>query len=121
MRCEVGVRLILHIDHETLAWIRASTTTFYAWHWYGEPSSATQAATNVLAIMADWNVPSFATEFGSCDAWRAAAAANLSHSYWHYSSYCTTGPSFGNRSAPDDTFGACILGWAGADSSKKCD
>lgn len=86
----------------------------------GNPSSATTAANNVLALMKEWNVPSFAAEFGSCDAWRAAAAANLSHSYWHYSSYCTTGPSFGNRSAPDDTFGACILGWAGADSSKVC-
>jgi hypothetical protein len=26
----------IDIDHETLEWIKASTTIFYAWHWYGE-------------------------------------------------------------------------------------
>ena len=34
------------------------------------------------------------------------------------SSYCNTGPWFGNRTVPTDTFGACILGWASGNSSK---
>eukprot|EP00037_Helgoeca_nana_P013759 m.127186 g.127186 ORF g.127186 m.127186 type:complete len:467 (-) comp22213_c0_seq1:158-1558(-) len=105
------------IDPATVAWIKNATTLFYAWHWYGAPANVTEAVINVQAISADWNVPTFATEFGSCEAWKAAAAANISHLYWHYSSYCTTGPSFGNRTVPSDTFGACILGWAGGGSS----
>merc|ERR1711916_250255 len=84
------------IDHDTVEWIKQSTTAFYSWHWYGNPKSATDAAKNAQAIGDAWNVPTFATEFGSCDAWRAATAANISHTYWHYSSYCTTGPAFGN-------------------------
>merc|ERR1712203_1218605 len=72
---------------------------------------------NMQAISAAWNVPTFATETG-CDHFDAAAAANISHSYWHYSSYCNTGPCFGNKTVPTDTFGACILGWGEADSSK---
>ena len=109
------------IDDETVAWIKESTTVFYAWHWYGAPSDVSEAVANVREISADWGVPSFATEFGSCDAWRAAAAANISHTYWHYSSYCDTGASFGNKSVPDETFGGCILGWAGANSAYSCD
>ena len=58
----------------------------------------------------------------TCDthALALAQAANISLSYWHYSSYCTTGPAFGNRVVPDETFGACILGWGGGESSKTC-
>ena len=70
---------------------------FYAWHWYGAPKSVDAAIANVQGVMNDWNVPSFATEFMSCDVWNAAAAANISHSYWHYSCYCNTGKDFGNR------------------------
>ena len=69
------------------------------------------------AISAKWNIPTFGTETG-CDQFEAAKAAGISHSYWHYSSYCNTGPAFGNRSVPGDTFGACILGWASGNSSK---
>jgi hypothetical protein len=72
---------------------------------------------NMQAITKEWNVPTFGTETG-CSHFDAAAKANISHSYWHYSSYCNTGPSFGNRSVPEDTFGACILGWGSGDSSK---
>ena len=67
-----------------------------------------------------WRVPSFATEFMGCSVWRATAAANISHSYWHYSAYCTTGPSFGDRTVPTDTFGACILGWGAGTSHYNC-
>ena len=57
---------------------------------------------------------------GDCGVWKAMASARISHSYWHYSCYCTTGPSFGNRAVPADTFGACILGWASGNSEYKC-
>ena len=64
-------------------------------------------------------MPSFLTEFMDCDAWTATANASISHSYWHYSSYCDTGPDFGNRKMPAKTFGACILGWGGG-STDRC-
>jgi len=110
----------IDIDAETERWIKQSSTVFYAWHWYGNPASAADAVKNAQAIMIKWNVPSFETEFWSCDGWRAARAANISTSYWHYSAYCNTGPAFGDRIVPDETFGACILGWAGGNSSRRC-
>ncbi len=73
---------------------------------------------NAVAIQDAWSVPSFYTEGMSCDAWSAAQEAGISTSYWHYSSYCNTGPWFGNRTVPTDTFGAYILGWASGNSSK---
>jgi len=112
------------IDRDTVEWIRRSTTLFYAWHYYGDvpilERDVGAAIKNVQALSADWQLPSFATEFMGCSVWRATAAANISHSYWHYSAYCTTGPSFGDRTVPTDTFGACILGWAGGTSHYKC-
>merc|ERR1719329_1083364 len=101
------------ISGETKLWIRTSNNAFYAWHYGAAPESIR----NMQAISKAWNVPTFGTELG-CDGFDAAAAANISHSYWHYSSYCNTGASFGNRKFPEETFGACILGWASGDSSK---
>eukprot|EP00940_MAST-03C_sp_MAST-3C-sp2_P001949 g1949.t1 len=101
------------ISSETEDWIKASNNTFYAWHYGTVPKNID----NMRAISKRWDIPTFGTELG-CDQFAAAKAANISHSYWHYSSYCTTGPWFGNRSVPDDTFGACLLGWDGGDSSK---
>uniref|UniRef100_A0A7S0AU02 Glycoside hydrolase family 5 domain-containing protein n=1 Tax=Pyrodinium bahamense TaxID=73915 RepID=A0A7S0AU02_9DINO len=100
------------ISSETVEWIKASSNVFYSWHYGSVPIDVE----NMQAISKAWNVPTFATET-QCSQFNAAAAANISHSYWHYSSYCNTGPAFGNRSVPTDTFGACILGWAGGDSS----
>jgi Cellulase (glycosyl hydrolase family 5) len=108
----------IDISATTVKWLRETNTIFYAWHWYGFPSSIKEAIENVQALMLDWNMPSFATEFTDCAVWNATAELGISHSYWHYSSYCTTGPAFGNRKVPQDTFGACILGWAGGDASK---
>jgi hypothetical protein len=105
------------ISHSTAKWIKESTNLFYAWHWYRKPLSIDEAVQNAQAVSQAFNMPSFATEFGSCEAWDAAAKANISHSYWHYSSYCNTGAAFGNKAFPTDTFGACILGWGGGDSS----
>ena len=108
----------IDIPASVVSWIKNSSTVFYAWHWYGLPKTPEDAIANVKVLMEDWNIPSFATEFGDCSVWTAAAAANISHSYWHYSSYCTTGPAFGNRTVPTDTFGGRVLGWAGGNSSK---
>ena len=98
-------------------WIKGSGNLFYAWHFYEPDSEVKGAIENIRAIMTDWNVPSYMTESMSCAIWNATQAAGISHSYWHYSAYCTTGESFGNRSVPEDTFGACILGWASGHSS----
>lgn len=108
------------ISNATLAWIERSGSAFYAWHWYGLPKNATDATRDAQALGAAWGVPTFATEFMSCDAWEAAAAAGVSRLYWHYSAYCTTGPAFGNRAVPADSFGACILGWGGGNSAYSC-
>ena len=105
------------IDPETVAFFKKSKTSFYAWHWYGEPKDPSDAIKNMQAMGAAYDCPTFATEFMSCDLWKLAAGANISHMYWHYSSYCNTGPDFGNRRVPFDTFGACILGWAGGSST----
>uniref|UniRef100_A0A0G4I4S0 Glycoside hydrolase family 5 domain-containing protein n=1 Tax=Chromera velia CCMP2878 TaxID=1169474 RepID=A0A0G4I4S0_9ALVE len=111
----------MFIDRSTVAWMKQRDTLFYAWHWYGMPKKAKNAVKTVKVFSEHWNMPSFATEFGDCEAWTASKEENISHTYWHYSAYCNTGPAFGNREAPSDTFGACILGWASGNASKKCD
>jgi len=98
---------------ETVKWLKASRNIFYAWHYYGDPKTPAIAVKNVEGVMKEWNIPSFLTEHGGCAAWFAAENASISHSYWHYSSYCDTGPDFGNKKVPEDTFGGCLLGWAG--------
>ena len=98
----------------TVAWLKSSTTAFYAFHGY----QGVQYIKDAVGTGTEWSMPTFATEFGSCEFWDACAAQNISHSYWHYSSYCTTGPAFGNRTVPTDTFGGCILGWGGGDEAK---
>ena len=75
------------IDGDTIEWIKASNNVFYAWHYYSYPSTPQIAVENALAIQKDWNIPSFNTEFGSCEAWNESVAANISVTYWHYSSY----------------------------------
>jgi len=102
------------ISKDTIEWIKASNSAFYAWHYGTEP----QDVNNMQAISKEWNIPTFATET-NCRQFDAAKAANISHSYWHYSCYCNTGPAFGNRKVPTDTFGACILGW-GSGASSAC-
>ncbi len=110
----------IFISPSTEEWIKQSSNLFYAWHWYGAPADPNDAVKNVQAIGSSWNVPTYLTEFMSCDVWKAAADANISFSYWHYSSYCNTGYYFGNLQVPDETFGGCMLGWGGGDSSKTC-
>lgn len=50
------------IPEQTLAYIKESTTLYYAWHWYGAPADPQQAVDNALAIGDSWNVPTFLTE-----------------------------------------------------------
>lgn len=111
----------LDIKSDTIDFIKESNTLFYAWHWYGQPSDPAQAVKNAQAKGNEWNVPTFATEMMSCDAWKAAQEAGISRSYWHYSSYCNTGPSFASNPDSHTPFGACILGWAAGTSSYTCD
>eukprot|EP00929_Paragymnodinium_shiwhaense_P108800 TRINITY_DN75136_c0_g1_i1.p1 TRINITY_DN75136_c0_g1~~TRINITY_DN75136_c0_g1_i1.p1 ORF type:complete len:443 (-),score=48.15 TRINITY_DN75136_c0_g1_i1:99-1427(-) len=101
------------IPSDIVKWMKASNNVFYAWH-YGDPIKSIK---NMQEISSAWNMPTFGTETG-CDLFDAALSAGISASYWHYSAYCNTGPDFGNRAVPEDTFGACILGWAGGNSSK---
>ena len=108
------------ISNATLAWMRESPNVFLAWHWYGLPANASDAVAAALALGAQWGVPTLLTEFMDCAAWDAASAAGVGHLFWHYSAYCTTGPAFGSRAVPADTFGACILGWAGGNSAYNC-
>eukprot|EP00756_Hemistasia_phaeocysticola_P058836 Hpha_TRINITY_DN3549_c0_g1::TRINITY_DN3549_c0_g1_i1::g.25735::m.25735 len=104
---------------DTVKWMRESENLFYAFHWYGNPKDPDDAVKNALGNGVDWDMPTFSTEFFSCAGWTSAAKANVSHSYWHYSCYCNTGADFGNRKVPEDTFGACILGWGGG-SPDRC-
>ena len=107
----------MSIKRETIDWIRRSTTLFYAHHY---PDDKRLHA--VLEIQKDWNVPSFATEVGGgpdwCSMWKKMADVNMSRTYWKYSHYCNAGrPSiFGLNASqtPNNTFGACILGWHGS-------
>jgi len=114
------VRLVgdgVDISRATLDYVKASRTAFYAWHEHGDVQDNLD---RVARVSSDWRVPVFATEMYTCGLWEAARAANASLTYWHYSSYCTTGTAFGNRSAPSQTFGACVLGWAGAHEVDPC-
>lgn len=106
------------LDVGIVSWIKSARTVFYSWHWYGAPASIEDAIKEAQAMGAQWDVPTFATEFMSCDLWRAAEAARISHSYWHYSDYCNTGREFGWPKVPEDSFGACILGWGGGHTDK---
>lgn len=111
---QIAGNMSFEILPETVEWIKASKTSFFSWH-YG---SAPDNINNVQALGEAWNVPTFGTELHAFDGFDVAAAANISHSYWHYSVYCNTGSHFGNRTVPTDTFGACILGWDGAYTSR---
>ena len=56
-------------SEDTVKWIKASSNVFYAWHYYGNPSTPQEAVKNVQGVSADWDVPSFLTEHGGCSAW----------------------------------------------------
>jgi hypothetical protein len=101
------------ISSDTEKYIKNENRLFYAWHYGTMP----KGMNNMLEISQKWNIPIFGTETG-CDQFNYAKSVNISHSYWHYSCYCNTGPWFGNRKVPEDTFGGCLLGWDNGDSSK---
>jgi hypothetical protein len=108
------------ISRETELYIKNNKNLVYTFHWYGSPKSIETTINDAFEIGKAWDVPIFATEFGSCDFWREAKKQNISTTYWHYSTYCNTNPIYGNRKVPEETFGACILGWGGSSSSDFC-
>lgn len=103
------------ISKATLDWIKSGkANVYYAWH-YGNAATSIK---NMQAITSKWNIPTFGTETG-CSQFEAARAANISHSYWHYSAYC----NFPSRDLfpiipIEKAFGGCILGWGSGNSSK---
>ena len=111
----------LSISRQSENWIKNSSNLVYNFQWYGNTSNPRDAINNALAIQNAWNVPIMATEFTNCNFWKLAKENNISTTYWHYSSFCNTGPAFGNRKTVNDTFGACILGWGSGISSDYCD
>lgn len=124
--CDVGEGSILpswlpkfgddvDISHDTLSWITSgNASVFYAWHYGDVP----KAITNMQAISEKWGIPTFGTETG-CSQFEAARAANISHSYWHYSAYCNFPARDSFPEVPiENAFGACILGWGSGNSSK---
>ena len=40
----------VNINYDTVKWIKQSNNLFYAWHWYGTPSSSETAVMNMLAL-----------------------------------------------------------------------
>lgn len=104
------------ISKKTLEWIKSGkASVFYAWH-YGDPAAT--SIKNMQGITKKWNIPTFGTETG-CNQFEAARAANISHSYWHYSAYCNYPPDRGFPDIPiEQAFGGCILGWGSGNSSK---
>ena len=107
------------LSSRIINWLKTSNNLFYAWHWYGEPKNPADAIKNVQKIQNKWNMPSMLTETMSCDAINKAENSGISWSYWHYSQYCDTAPAYGGK-LPPNNFGACILGWGGGISDKKC-
>jgi hypothetical protein len=108
------------ISKETELYIKKNKNFVYAFHWYGTPKSIENTLNDAIEIGKAWDVPIFATEFGDCEFWKETRKRNISTTYWHYSSYCNTGIYFANRKVPEETFGACILGWGGGNSSNFC-
>lgn len=113
------------ISKDTEDWMQRSDYLFYTFHYYSPLppiyDSAEEAVANALSLGKAWNMPTFMTEYGNCKGETATRLHNVSRTYWHYSAYCTTSvPAFGQRSVPNETFGACILGWAGAYHKQPC-
>ena len=46
----------VNINYDTVKWIKQSNNLFYAWHWYGTPSSSENAVKNMLALGENWNM-----------------------------------------------------------------
>ena len=62
------------ISLSTIKRIKESQNLFYLQHWYGVPKKPTNAVKNALGIGNAWNIPTFLTEFASCEIWQVAVA-----------------------------------------------
>ena len=110
--------------------LRSEVTQFASRSQYGTPSTIKRAVQNAAKLAASWNMPALLTEYGGygsgCDNQRAATAAGIGSSYWHFSDYCWPkhcpgGAPDGQCSLPDGPrWGACITGWGNGNTSFKC-
>eukprot|EP00519_Triparma_laevis_P006704 CAMPEP_0182514210 /NCGR_PEP_ID=MMETSP1321-20130603/35332_1 /TAXON_ID=91990 /ORGANISM="Bolidomonas sp., Strain RCC1657" /LENGTH=381 /DNA_ID=CAMNT_0024721351 /DNA_START=220 /DNA_END=1365 /DNA_ORIENTATION=- len=124
----------LDLREETVEWLTdGDQYLFYAFHWYGTPKTPDQAIDNAVSLGEKWGMPVHLTEFGGyggdsygCATQRAAKAAGVGSSYWHYSDYCwpkhcPDGSPDGYCPLPDgDRWGACITGWGSGNHSFAC-
>lgn len=106
---------------------------FYAFHWYGTPSTPAKAIDNAQRTAANWGMPTLLTEFGGyggedygCATQESAEAAGVGSAYWHYSDYCwpkhcPNGEADGYCPLPEGPrWGACITGWGSGNASFQC-
>ena len=80
------------LSDETVEWLMdGDDYLFYAFHWYGKPEAPEDAVANAIDMGERWGMPVHLTEFGGyggddygCRTQRAARAAGVGSSYWHY-------------------------------------
>ena len=124
----------LDLRKDTVEWLMTGDKhLFYAFHWYGTPDEPDAAINNAMSFGEKWGMPVHLTEFGGyggddygCKTQRAARAAGVGSSYWHYSDYCW--PKHCPDGSPDgycpfpegDRWGACITGWGSGNNSFVC-
>ncbi|CAE8636212.1 unnamed protein product, partial [Polarella glacialis] len=102
-------------------WLRRQDYLFFAFHWYGMPSSPTDAIKHVGDYSWLWKMPALLTEFSDCGMQELTEKAGIGWLYWHYSQYCDTAPSPQcGHGKSDCSFGACITGWGSGNSSRQC-
>ncbi|CAE8615261.1 unnamed protein product [Polarella glacialis] len=91
-------------------WLRSQPYLFFAFHWYGNPSSGAEAVTNAQWYSDNWRMPALMTEFMDCGMQDKVEKAGIGWLYWHFSSYCKQ----------DGSWGACVCGWASGESTRIC-
>lgn len=113
----------LNLADDLLEWLKSGDHLFYAFHYYGNPSTPAEAVANALSTGADWNMPVFLTEFGGygtgCTTASAAVSSGVGFAYWHYDNYCWPQPNGGDLPS-GDRWGACITGWGAGNGDWSC-
>uniref|UniRef100_A0A7S1AJ74 Glycoside hydrolase family 5 domain-containing protein n=1 Tax=Noctiluca scintillans TaxID=2966 RepID=A0A7S1AJ74_NOCSC len=113
----------LNLADDLLEWLKSGDHLFYAFHYYGNPSTPAAAVANALSTGADWNMPVFLTEFGGygtgCTTASAAVSSGVGFAYWHYDNYCWPQPN-GGALPSGERWGACITGWGAGNGDWSC-
>ena len=114
----------------TRAWLKEAQHLFYAWHYYGVPSTVAEAIKNAEGFGKRHSMPSLLTEYGGyadgCYTQGNTSAAEIGSAYWHYSDYCypkhcPDGHADGHCALNETgRFGACITGWGNGNNSFTC-